>query len=185
MRERWKDIKGYENLYQISNLGRVKSMQKFRRHQYRNQYKEGVILKPALTGTKYYFVTLCKDGVHKTHLVHRLVATAFLPNLHRKDDLSHKDGNKLNNNVSNLEWSTRKENIAHAFATGLSKPHHHQINRKKVLVSNASGFFKVFSCVADAAKFIGRSESGVSRVCNGKLHQTGGYNCDFIDEQQD
>lgn len=114
--EIWRDIKGYEGLYQISNLGRVKSM-----HGRRPR-----ILKPGMMGTGYregtgyLFVILCKNGVPKKRKVHRLVATAFIPNTCHEPQVNHKDGNKLNNRVDNLEWCSATHNICHAYRTGLN-----------------------------------------------------------------
>ena len=180
-KEVWKDIPGYEGLYQVSNLGRVKSLQRMIHGTGRGfpRIIKERILTPNLTGTKYYFVMLCNNG-HRIHLIHRLVATAFLDNPQNKSDVNHLDGNKLNNKVSNLEWATRAENIQHAFATCLAKAHHNQINKKKVAVCKNHEDIHIFPSIAEAAKFIGVSQSGVSRVCNGKLKHTGGYYCYFV-----
>ena len=113
MQELFKDIKGYEGLYQISNLGDVKTIYKYRPS--RN-------LKPVIR-KGYYTVTLCKDGNIKIHSVHRLLAEAFIDNPDNLPVINHKDGNRLNNSINNLEWCTQKENIRHAFKTGL-------VNRK-------------------------------------------------------
>ena len=110
--EIWRDVFGYESLYQISNYGRVKSFQKG---------------KPLIrSGTKtcqgYFIVSLTKRGIkRKVVRVHVLVAQAFIPNLEYKPVVNHMDGNKLNNRVSNLEWTTQCENVRHACAIGLMK----------------------------------------------------------------
>lgn len=181
MEEIWKDVAGYEGLYQVSNLGRVKSLSKIIQgigRGFPRKTKEK-ILTPCRTGTGYYFVNL-SNGTICMRLIHRLVAECFLDNPENKSDVNHKDGNKLNNNVLNLEWATRSENITHAFATGLSKPHHNQTNKKRVIISNHKGDTNTFQSIADAAAYIGVSRSGVSRVCIGKLQSTGGYYCMFV-----
>lgn len=102
MEEIWKDIKGYEGLYQISNFGRVKSLN------YRNTGKEQ-LLKPALNTTGYFCVMLCKPL--KRFLIHRLVAKAFIPNPDNLPCVNHKDENPTNNHVDNLEWCTQLYNV--------------------------------------------------------------------------
>ena len=116
MEELWKDIEGYEGLYQVSNLGRVKSLDKIdsigRKIKGRN-------MKLRLNKCGYVDVKLSTDSIEKDKLVHRLVAEAFIPNTDGKHVINHIDGNKQNNCVNNLEWCTQKENIQHAFEIGL------------------------------------------------------------------
>lgn len=98
LNEVWKDIEGYEGLYQVSNLGRVKSL------------KKNIIRKQTLGKDGYLRVILKHNGKSKNFSVHRLVAKAFLKNVFNYPEVNHKDENKTNNNVSNLEWCTRKYN---------------------------------------------------------------------------
>lgn len=107
MFEEWKDIKGYEGLYQVSDMGRVKSFKK----------EKGYILKT--NGRPYPGVFLYKDSTRKRVNVHILVAEAFLDKVEGKNQINHKDANKTNNMLSNLEWSTQRENIHHAINLGL------------------------------------------------------------------
>ena len=106
MKEFFKEIDGYPN-YEISNLGRVRNI------------KVGRVLRQFETKYGYVQVSLCKDRKQKSFLVHRLVATAFIPNFENKREINHIDGDKTNNCVSNLEWSTRSENVKHAWGLGL------------------------------------------------------------------
>lgn len=110
--EEWKDIEGYEGMYQVSNLGRVRSFKK---------YREGRILKSFPDPNGYLKVSLSKNNKLKNHRVHRLVAIHFIPNPQNKSQVNHIDGNKQNDNVNNLEWSTPSENGKHAYKIGLSK----------------------------------------------------------------
>lgn len=121
--EIWKAIEGFEGLYEVSNLGRVRSLDRT----YPNNYRphKGIIKKFALCGgrghNKYPTVGLQRvNPKFKTGaLVHRLVAKAFIPNPDNKPEVNHIDGNKLNNHVDNLEWCTRKENVQHSSDNGL------------------------------------------------------------------
>lgn len=106
--EIWKNINGFEE-YEISNYGRVRSI-------YSSHRK---ILNPANNGRGYLTVCLYKNKRQKRMSLHRLVAIHFLPNFYNKPDVNHKDGNKSNNFLYNLEWVTPKENIQHGFKLGL------------------------------------------------------------------
>ena len=109
--EEWRDVRGYEGLYQVSNFGRVKSF-------YHNTPK---IIYQSLHSMGYWRVCLVKNGKRKDVSVHRLVAQAFLPNPDNKPQVDHLNGDKRDNRVENLEWVTRKENIQRAIQMGLIK----------------------------------------------------------------
>ena len=114
MIEIWKPVKGFEN-YEVSNLGQVRNLNYHRE-------KKIKILKLRMNKGGYLLVGLCKNSKKHTKLVHRLVAEAFIPNIDNKPEVNHLDGDKTNNKVENLEWSTRSENMKHAHNTGLIKP---------------------------------------------------------------
>ena len=120
--EIWKDVVGFENLYQVSNFGRVK------RKKGETIYKDGriahfseTVLKPTIFKKGYLMVYLSKNSIKKTKQVHRIVAEAFIANPENKETINHIDCNKLNNNVSNLEWMTNLENIQHSIENGRYK----------------------------------------------------------------
>lgn len=119
--ERWKDIEGYEGYYQISSLGRVKSLSRSVPH-----YKKGVqpihekILKKRI-GKRGYYVSLLSSKKNKLAKIHRLIAAAFMPNPENKPFINHKNGIKTDNRIENLEWCTGSENVQHAFNIGLKK----------------------------------------------------------------
>ena len=111
--EIWRNIKGFEGHYQISNYGRVKS--------FKNSKIK--ILKPFIDKDGYFQVMLCNEFVKKKFKVHRLVAEPFIPNPENKETVNHIDGCKMNNFVENLEWNSQRENNCHALKVGLRKPH--------------------------------------------------------------
>jgi hypothetical protein len=159
--ELWKPIKHYEECYQISSLGRVKSMHK-------KPYK---ILKETLRA-EYMGIQLNNNGKGKTFSIHRLVAIAFIKNDDITKIVNHKDGNKLNNNILNLEWITYKENSKHALTNNLIIPKCIKVNQyskdKKTLI-------KTFNSVKEAMDLTGISDSKICMVCKGKRNHTGGY----------
>lgn len=112
--EKWADILGFEGFYQISSKGRVKSL------------RNNLILRPGISN-KYAFVALWKNGKQYGRKVHSLVASSFLDRPISSECVNHKDGNRLNNDVTNLEWTTFKENSRHAIRSGLvaTKPQIH------------------------------------------------------------
>jgi hypothetical protein len=101
--EEFRDIKGYEGLYQISNLGRVKSI------------KNNIFLKQALNTSRYYIVCLSKKGKKKTSLIHRLIAQCFVSNKNNKPVINHINMIRTDNSISNLEWCTHSENVNHSY----------------------------------------------------------------------
>lgn len=114
MEELWKDIRGYEGLYQVSNLGRIKSLN----YNHRNIEQ---VRKLDISNKGYPCILLSKNGKHKKRSVHRIVAETFIPNLGNLPQVNHIDGNKQNNNVNNLEWVTNGENEKHAYDMNLKK----------------------------------------------------------------
>jgi len=110
--EVWADIKNYEGCYQVSNLGRVRSLDRYGVNNWGNAPRlfKGRVLKPGISGSGYQFVNLQKDGVSENARVHRLVAETFIPNPLGLEEVNHKDENKTNNRVDNLEWCDRVYN---------------------------------------------------------------------------
>lgn len=119
--EIWKDVVGYEGLYQVSNLGRIKALcvEKYR-GKYKHRRPES-LLRPKTHRDGYMCATLCNNKINRMFQMHRLVATAFIPNPENKPQVNHIDGNKANNQVENLEWVTAAENTRHSYANGLQK----------------------------------------------------------------
>lgn len=119
--EIWKDIKGYENYYQVSNYGRIKSKARIRKGKQKQFYltKEKILRAHVNKKRGYVQILLIKKAEQKLYLCHRLVAEAFIPNLNNYSEINHIDGNKQNNYVKNLEWCTHSENIKHAYNKSL------------------------------------------------------------------
>lgn len=155
-KEEWKPIVGYEGLYMVSNMGRVKSLN------YNHTGTERV-LKPAYNTYGYLFVTLCKDGKKKNCLIHRLVAEAFLDNPHNYPEVNHKDENKENNAVSNLEYCTSLYNNEYSKA-------------KPVLQLTLDGqLVQEWPSTHEAARQGGFNRGNISNCCLGKYKTHGGY----------
>jgi len=122
MEEVWRPVDGYEGLYEVSNLGRVRTLPKIwynGKNHATKQSKPSVLLKGSVTIYGYACVQLSKNGRVHGKMVHRLVADAFLPKTKDKNQVNHIDGNKINNKLQNLEWCTAKENTDHAIKIGL------------------------------------------------------------------
>ena len=180
LKEIWRDISEYEGLYQISNFGRVKSLQKGNRKE--------KILKNGIGSVGYLSVGLYKDGKARTANVHRLVAEAFIPNPLNKTQVNHKDGCKANPIVTNLEWVTPSENNKHAFATGLSKVWNKGIIGSRNPVSKAivkiskDGDIEEFDCMSDASRKYGFDSGAMTKVCQNKASNHKGYVFQYKDE---
>lgn len=153
-----KDIKGYEGLYAVTSCGKVWS------------YKNKKFLKPADDGHGYQIITLCKDGNYKNKRIYRLVAEAYLPNPNNLPEVDHiipisKGGG---NNVQNLQWLTKRDNIKKAVC-------------KKIYCRELD---KVYESQTQAAKELGLDQGNISKVCRGIFKQTGGYHFEFVIEEE-
>lgn len=155
--EIWKDIKGYEGLYQISNKGRLKRLGKHRKTPIGKDrwYKER-ILKGGTHTNGYKFTTLTKDGVEKYHSIHRLVANHFIPNPENKKCVNHKDCVRDNNVVDNLEWVTHSENILHSRIVGDAKFCY--IEKPQSIENVKTGEVINFKTTKDCCEFFGKSK---------------------------
>ena len=172
--EVWRDVKGYEGLYQVSNMGRVKSLG--RKDRFGRVIKER-ILEPAVTHNGYLRVGLHVDGKQKMLRVHRLVCEAFHENPDNKSEVNHVNENKTDNRACNLEWSTRTENCNHGsrnerVAKALSKP----IGQ----FSLDGKLIKVWQSACEARRQTGFDQGYVGAVARGKFKQAYGYIWKYI-----
>lgn len=117
-KEIWKPVPNYEKMYEASTYGRIRSLERlvFNKRWQNYQKRKSVILKPSVSPKGYYTVVFGVNGTRMAHSVHRIIAKTFLPNPDNLPVINHKDGNKLNNNVSNLEWCTQKYNVNYGDA---------------------------------------------------------------------
>lgn len=174
MTEIWLQIEGYENLYEVSNLGRVRRIKSVITTKAGVTQKfPGKILKP-VTNRGYLTVNLSKNGIVRRFRIHRLVATAFIPNPENLPQVNHLDEDKTNNTVENLEWCSAKENVNYGTrnkrtAEKLSKP---------VLCVELN---QIFPSLTDAAKQLRLNVGNLGSVLTGRYKTTGGYHFEFAE----
>lgn len=171
MNEIWKDVDGYDGVYQVSNLGRVKSKDHFDCNR-RNRIK-GRILKPGIKRNGYMQVLLSDcTGKAKNHYVHKLVIEAFIGKCPKDCEVNHIDEDKSNNNVTNLEYVNHKTNISHGTAI-LRRT---KKCRKAVQQFTKNGIYIAdFASTIDAEKETGIWHNNISKVCKGKAKTAGGF----------
>lgn len=122
LKKEWKEIKGYEGRYIISNYGEIISLPRYKQNNSKLQYVEPKeIARYVNPKNGYVYVQLWNNATYKNIRLHKLVAQNFIPNKDNKLQINHIDGNKQNNRADNLEWCTASENIIHAYRTGLRK----------------------------------------------------------------
>ena len=192
MKEEWRDIPQYEGLYQVSNQGQIRSIDRIvRRNGETTKNLGGFILLPLYQKSGYMFVFLSKNGKAKRMAIHRAVALAFIPNTENKPEVNHINEDKTDNRVENLEWATIKENrnygtriargIANRNQTGekngmFGKRGSLNPNSKKVLQYDLSGqFIREYDSVKMAAEMTHSNASLIARVANGYLKQTNSF----------
>ena len=184
MKEIWKDIPGYEGLYQVSDLGNVRSINRCVKHgKHGSMNIKGKILAQHSDG-EYLKVKLGKNGKMKTHKVHRLVATAFIDNPDNLPVVNHIDCNKLNNSVDNLEWCTISYNMQHAYDNNLCESCREASKQnirkayeacKKPVRCTTTGI--EFESAKEAADYYGLGDgSNIIGCCKGRLKSAGKFN---------
>ena len=160
MIETWKDIKNFEGLYQVSNLGQIKRLSSYVNSSLKNQkrvLRKEKILKKSLNSNGYPHVILSKNNIHFNKTIHRLVAEAFIPNPKNKPQVNHKNGIKTDNRVENLEWCTQSENIRHGFKNNLYKTPINAFkkgnNSHPIIQYNLQGvLIKKYNTITDASR---------------------------------
>lgn len=174
MEEIWKGIKGYESRYQISNIGRVKSLRKY----VYNHFSKEKILTPVVTKKGYLQIRLSDGKKFKGYRIHRLVAEAFIPNPENKPQVNHINGNKQDNRVENLEWCTNKENMIHAAKNKLLKDvsGNKNPNCKKINQYDLYGnHIKKWKSIYDITETLGIDRHLITKCCTFKRDSASGY----------
>ena len=158
--EVWRDIIGYEGIYQVSNKGNVFSIERM----VQGRERGGITLKPKHSRNGYLHVGLYRNGKMKNKLIHRLVLEAFVENPNNLPEVNHKDEDKANNNVENLEWCTSRYNTNHGTLI-------ERISKKVRAVNVETGEVVEFNSTQEAERK-GYSSGGVSQACRG-VHKSG------------
>ena len=184
-RPQWKDIIGYENEYQINQFGEIRTLKDS------PKLKKYNVLKPQINKRNgYVYQMLYKNGKEKLLRVHRLVAMAFLPNPNNLPQVNHKDGNKQNNSVDNLEWCEQSYNMKHAFKTGLEKPSEKQKaavrktneKKRKRVVRTMGDEKNEYESATVAARKNNVGISTICRYCNKKRMPKDGASWQYIED---
>lgn len=191
--EIWKPIKGYEGYYEISNLGRVKSIERFVKQGKLNRHVSEKLKSESINPYGYPTVTLCKDRRSRSYPIHRLIAEAFIPNPENKPQVDHINTNRKDYSLSNLRWVTSKENsnnektLAHCQQNTYTKEVSQRSNFTKKLrktktapitvyqYSKDGNFIKEYQSSNDACRQTGISASAIRRVINDNTQSAGGY----------
>lgn len=173
---KWKSIRDYEGYYEVSDAGYVRSLDRIIPDKTTHTKRlKGKMMKltPSVgrDGDGYLVVNLRKNHTSSVRLVHRLVAEAFLPNPNDLDTVNHKDGNKRNNDVSNLEWATYSDNNIHALCTGLRSPRGNVIAQFDL----EGNLVNVYMSARQASRDTGISYGMISHCLNNRANYAGGY----------
>lgn len=172
--EIWKDIKNYNN-YEVSNLGRLRSKDReiVRKDNVKIRVKS-IILKPQTTRKGYLRVPIYNDKGIKMGIIHRLVAEAFIPNPKHLPQVNHIDGNKLNNNVENLEWCNNQYNQLHAIKIGLVNH-----SKKVIQLSKENKIINKWESITKASETLNIDKTHIGQVCKGIRKTAGGFKWEF------
>lgn len=185
--EEWKDVKGFEGQYKVSNMGRVWSISRLVRIGGKTgscQTKD-IILKQSTDLKGYKKVCLNDNGKTRCKFVHRLVAEAFINNIEGKPQINHKDGDKTNNNVNNLEWCTNGGNQKHAYRLGLNKVTG-RAGRPKIAVKQLTiknEIVAMYCSLNEAGRMIGVCAVNIRKVLLGERKTAGGYKWEKVGDE--
>lgn len=190
MIEVWRDINGYESYYQVSNLGRVRSLDKMQNYNGSVRIHEGRVLKPSSDGKGYYIVSLSKNNKAVTKTIHRLVALAFMPNPNNLPHINHKDECKTNNFVfinndgtineekSNLEWCTASYNVNYGNAAverGLKQRNDRNKSKLTAAYTTDGYLIDVYQSAREASRRTGVPQTLIYKCCRGENKSAKGF----------
>ena len=168
---KWIDVKGFEGLYKVNEKGDVVT-------NYNRNGKKGHTLKASVDKDGYSYVKLYKDGKYSHKRINRLVAEAFIPNPENKPCVNHKDCDRSNDSVDNLEWCTAKENVQHSVKLGRYKGN----NYRKVGLINDFGIIVPFESIHEAERMTNVPAPNIYKCCVGQRKSAGGFKWTFIEE---
>ena len=180
--EIWKPVVGYEGFYECSNMGRVKSVDRYVSHIYEGEYQfiKGRIRKTKLNNGGYEMLSLFRDGKEKTCLVHRIIAEAFLPNPYNLPEVNHKDECKTNNFVENLEWCDREYNLYY----GTRRQRQAEKEMVPVIQYTKDGMLiKKWDSMQSVMDDLGINRGNISNCCSGRCKSVGGYKWKYYDKE--
>lgn len=176
MKEIWKKVNSYEGWYEISNFGRLKSLDRYVNKGNGNvRIAKGKIIKPTLCTNGYLEYVLYKNGVKKVVLAHRLVAQHFIPNPENKLEVNHIDENIQNNRVDNLEWLTSKENANYGTRNKKCRDCNKKYFKPVLQYDLEGNFIKEYETLGDASRYINGDISAIIRVCKKRQNIAYGY----------
>lgn len=183
MDEIWKDIEEFEGLYQISNFGRVKALKRKvkAKNGQKRAFNEHILTLHSSKLTKrhpkpMFHVELWKDNKRYVRMIHRLVAENFIPNPDGKPQVNHIDGNRYNNRYDNLEWCTNRENMIHAYKTGLTKPKGCKPIKGINLIT---GKQTLFNSIEEAARILNSNSDAIRSALKGRSQTSCGYRWEY------
>lgn len=176
----WKDVKSWEGFYQISNRGDVRSLDRIVNSRYSTAIKRGKVLKKYTDSHGYDVVHFTNKKRKKLYKVHRLVGKAYAKGYDINKEINHIDGIKTNNNMHNLEWVTRKENIIHAHKLGLSKPPPERPKHPVKQLTMEGEVIAVYKSQLDAQKATGIHNSNIAEATKANRKSAGGYRWERI-----
>lgn len=185
----FKDIPEYEGYYFADSNGNIYSKDRIinvynpRVNKSFSYIKKGLKLTPRMKKTGYYVVTLCKEGIRNEELLHRIIARTFIPNLDNLPQVNHKDENKLNNCVDNLEWCTGEYN--YYYGSNLERIKNNQKVRSISQYRNDNSYINTFKSINEAERITGVKHYNIISVCKGKRNTAGGYIWRYVEKNQE
>ena len=185
MEKQWKQIPGYEGLYEVSEDGDVRSVAQFTRFHNIRTRKTPRRLRPFKTRDGYMRFTLSNRGVARHMSAHRIVALAFIPNDEGLPQINHKDENPLNNKVSNLEWCTGKQNCnygQHRQRISQRLKFKHHLAKPVARLDDDGNIIETYPSCNEAARRMGVRSENISRCCIGRYKRVCGYKWQYFDE---
>ena len=180
MKEIWKEVKDYEDYYEISNYGRLRSKDRLIMGRYDLRFAKGKVIKPTKCTNGYMEYQLHKDGRVKSFLAHRLVAKHFIENPYNLPEVNHLDENIENNNIDNLQWCTSKENANYGSRNKKCRECNRKYFKAVVQKDLQGNFIKKYESMGQASKEINGDISAIIRVCKGKQKTCYGYKWEYV-----